>query len=483
MKKIIAKLALLAVMIAPIGAALPAVASSNPLICFDGVSDATIYGGNCSIVSGTATLNNTDGNVNGDYSGVYTASSTLSGKTLAEASTDQLSFTYTGTPTAGSPRISLPIDLDANGTTDVYAFIGANLCNDGAGLVDAINNPSCKIFITGGDVGGYTGWAAFEAAFPLAKVSSGVPFIVADDVGLWTVSNIHLGSEVAALSAEDFGVVNYNTGVTGQLKGYTAGFGLTGATLAGATSVVVQLFASSTLLQTNTAILSKFNADITGTQFSSPFDVSGTFAYATDGYWTNVKEAQYGQGLAATRVVATVTLANGLVVTAENTNLTGDPATVFSLTAPTITTPANGATVTTADLVKIDWTDVTGGTSPYLYQYQAFSDSAYTALIYDSGMTLSASEISTTGTPPGVYYVRVMAKDAIGTLSDWSNGASNPYMITVVANPPTVLVATTKTQCMSNGWKNYTDGTNHFKNQGDCVSFVATKGKNKAAGN
>jgi hypothetical protein len=38
---------------------------------------------------------------------------------------------------------------------------------------------------------------------------------------------------------------------------------------------------------------------------------------------------------------------------------------------------------------------------------------------------------------------------------------------------------TTKEQCKNGGWKNY--GTK-FKNQGDCVSFVATGGKNGPAG-
>lgn len=38
---------------------------------------------------------------------------------------------------------------------------------------------------------------------------------------------------------------------------------------------------------------------------------------------------------------------------------------------------------------------------------------------------------------------------------------------------------TDKDQCKKNGWKNY--GTT-FRNQGDCVSFVATKGKNQPSG-
>ncbi len=159
--------------------------------------------------------------------------------------------------------------------------------------------------------------------------------------GVWTTATGVAHALPGTLAAADFGVVNYDSGL-GILKGYTAGFGLTNATFAGAQSVVVQLYSNSTLLQTNTAILSKFNADVTGTQFSSPFDVSGTFNYVTDGYWTNVRAIQYGQSVPATRVVATVTLANGKVVTAENTTLVGTPSTIFATSTPptsTSTTP------------------------------------------------------------------------------------------------------------------------------------------------
>lgn len=167
----------------------------NKLKCFDGTTDVPNYGfgGTCSISDGVATLNNTDGNVSGDYSGVYISGSNLIGKTLSTVG--QLAFNYTGTPTAGSPRISLPVDTNGDGITDVYAFVGANLCNDGAGLVDALNNPNCQIFITGGPVSGYTGWAAFVAAYPTATIGpdGAVPFVIADDAGLWTVSNVRLG--------------------------------------------------------------------------------------------------------------------------------------------------------------------------------------------------------------------------------------------------------------------------------------------------
>lgn len=44
-------------------------------------------------------------------------------------------------------------------------------------------------------------------------------------------------------------------------------------------------------------------------------------------------------------------------------------------------------------------------------------------------------------------------------------------------------VATTAKMCKNGGWQYATDDLgNVFKNQGDCVSFVATKGKSKGAG-
>jgi len=39
-------------------------------------------------------------------------------------------------------------------------------------------------------------------------------------------------------------------------------------------------------------------------------------------------------------------------------------------------------------------------------------------------------------------------------------------------------VPTTKDQCKNGGWRSF----GAFKNQGDCVSFVATGGKNPSAG-
>jgi Ca2+-binding RTX toxin-like protein len=103
---------------------------------------------------------------------------------------------------------------------------------------------------------------------------------------------------------------------------------------------------------------------------------------------------------------------------------------------PVIISPANGSTVYQAQLTKIDWTDVTGTTGPFVYYYEAYSDTNYTNPVYMSG-PLTVSEIPTPGTLPGDYYIRVRAQDSEGTFSDWSNGAGNPYHITVIANPAT----------------------------------------------
>ncbi|HSX30503.1 MAG TPA: hypothetical protein VLE99_01150 [Candidatus Saccharimonadales bacterium] len=60
--------------------------------------------------------------------------------------------------------------------------------------------------------------------------------------------------------------------------------------------------------------------------------------------------------------------------------------------------------------------------------------------------------------------------------------AGNGYLIdntSLISGATPVNLPTSKDQCMGSGWKSY--GTT-FKNQGDCVSFVATGGKNQPNG-
>ncbi|HSX04935.1 MAG TPA: hypothetical protein VLF69_00485 [Candidatus Saccharimonadales bacterium] len=61
--------------------------------------------------------------------------------------------------------------------------------------------------------------------------------------------------------------------------------------------------------------------------------------------------------------------------------------------------------------------------------------------------------------------------------------AGNGYLVDnalLLSGPVPINLPTAKDQCVSSGWKSY--GAT-FKNQGDCVSFVATHGKNQPNGN
>ena len=133
---------------------------------------------------------------------------------------------------------------------------------------------------------------------------------------------------VPTLNAQDFGYM-----ASSGVKGVTAGFGTQKVTLDQAVSIKVELFTGEVgayqLLQSNTAIAGTdlFSAI---TNFSSPFDIFGTFDYLADGYWVNVRETEYGQTAIPTRVLATVELPGQFFMTAENTTLTGDRRTIVS---------------------------------------------------------------------------------------------------------------------------------------------------------
>ncbi|HEX6576214.1 MAG TPA: hypothetical protein VF042_14700 [Gemmatimonadaceae bacterium] len=122
--------------------------------------------------------------------------SNLSGLTLDEV--QQLSFTYSGDEaTPGAPRLSLAIDTNDDGNYDQYAFVSAYYCNDGAGLVDVINDPTCTIFVGSEE---FENWDALVAAHPdwqiaVANQETGenYSFIIADEPGLWTISGVTLG--------------------------------------------------------------------------------------------------------------------------------------------------------------------------------------------------------------------------------------------------------------------------------------------------
>ena len=166
----------------------------NKLLCFSGTDDGGIYGGTCTLTrrgaQSPAIIDTDDGDPDGSYAGVYSNSRSIYGKPLSSIST--LSFRFTGDPaSAGSPRFSVPIDTDADGDTDIWAFISAFYCNDGSGKVSATNS-GCTIFTNNG--GSYTSVSALTAAYPGAKIATdNYVFVISDEPGTWTISNVKFG--------------------------------------------------------------------------------------------------------------------------------------------------------------------------------------------------------------------------------------------------------------------------------------------------
>ena len=170
-------------------------AAANPLLCFDGTTDGGFHG-HCTLVAGGATLDTVDGDTdpNNAYAGVYYASSDISGDQIGTVT--GLSFTYSCTTaatcvTGGSPRMSIPIDTDGDGDTESFAFIDANNCGQ-VGATSGTVNQNCPVFF-GSTL--YANWAAFVAANLTARIANDdqVPFVIADQPFLGTVSNVQLG--------------------------------------------------------------------------------------------------------------------------------------------------------------------------------------------------------------------------------------------------------------------------------------------------
>lgn len=144
---------------------------------------------------------------------------------------------------------------------------------------------------------------------------------------------------------------------------------------------------------------------------------------------------------------------------------------------PTHLLPANNSTVNVHNFM-FTWTTVTDPSSPVTYDWEGSYSSATTgaggAFTGPRSAThtgLTSPEVNSPATPDNVYYWHVRAVDAAGNKSAWTD----PWKVTV----DTSLPPANKDQCKNNGWKRFTNPK--FKNQGDCVSYVASD--NKANGN
>jgi hypothetical protein len=128
--------------------------------------------------------------------------------------------------------------------------------------------------------------------------------------------------------------------------------------------------------------------------------------------------------------------------------------TVFAVdgdtTAPSVPvheSPADGVSLTTAEVGLLNWTTVTDPSEPVVYYYESSMSPAVTMAggpfvspAYGSG-ALSASEINAAGTPEGTYYWHVRAVDSLGNSSEWSA----PWELIVDNTPPVDTEADTPT--------------------------------------
>ena len=132
---------------------------------------------------------------------------------------------------------------------------------------------------------------------------------------------------------------------------------------------------------------------------------------------------------------------------------------------PTTTSPTTNTTQTW------NWTAATdpGGVDA--------SGVAYYEYQINGGSWVNNGNSLTVNTNLGVgsHTLKVRAVDNAGNVGAESAAGT----VTVNTVPPPVVLPTNKEQCMKDGWKTFTNPK--FKNQGDCVSFVATKGKNQPA--
>jgi choice-of-anchor C domain-containing protein len=132
--------------------------------------------------------------------------------------------------------------------------------------------------------------------------------------------------------------------------------------------------------------------------------------------------------------------------------------------------PSSGTTAAITIAKASSTTAVTFGAGPFIYTGSAFTATAAVTPAAAGSATISYSgECTLAG-----------ACTATATFAGSSNYTGSNASATITIKYP---VAATSAQCKNGGWMHSVDDLgNPFKNQGDCVSFVATKGRNKGNG-
>lgn len=167
------------------GAAIAGTESGNGLKTF-GTGEVTIERGVVTLTNGA-----------GEYSGVYMPSW---GQGFSPELTRirAMSFDVRGTVNASSPRISLPLDTDADGDTDGWAYLSAYYCTGSSGATTDwftadFTSSSCLIYTSLGG-GPYAGLDALAAGYPDGRVATDeYAFVILDDPNTSVqVSNVQI---------------------------------------------------------------------------------------------------------------------------------------------------------------------------------------------------------------------------------------------------------------------------------------------------
>jgi hypothetical protein len=206
-------------------------------------------------------------------------------------------------------------------------------------------------------------------------------------------------------------------------------------------SFTAPVFAAIPTISQVTAVTTPTNDNTPNYTFTT--DIAGTITYAGGCVSTTSPTALVGTNNITfdilpdnTYSTCTITVTDGVDVS-NILNVNPFVVDTTAPAAPSIVSPAANSVLTTAAFDKVDWSDVTDVATPVTYVYSAsFSaatniDGSFVTPVYTSG-ALSSSEIPTTGTAAGVYYVSVKAVDVVANSSLWTT----PIQITVDNTAP-----------------------------------------------
>jgi hypothetical protein len=188
MKRLFAAAAAALLVLSFAGSAIAAPPSTAP-----GKNPLTCFGDGCTQLSKSSIqVDTTSGGRGGGY--LLGANNSFYGVRLSQV--DKLSVNITGSPLGIDPRFSIPIDENNDGYTEAFVFVASADCNNGAGLVDVINDATCLINY-GENV--YPNWYTFSHTagtnFEISAIDN-YALVVADGSGapgVWTISNLQIG--------------------------------------------------------------------------------------------------------------------------------------------------------------------------------------------------------------------------------------------------------------------------------------------------